>query len=426
MTNLEHFLRRNEFVLLPSLHRWCVWLIGFRVTLAGWIVFFGWFVTAAMGVDNIDRPVYVVVCAWTAPGVIAFALGWLFRPRVEIRAEYPGRGAVRQALAIRCGMHNPRRRPQFSLGLGFFFLPIEFERGAHPPVLDAIGPGETVHSTVTLTPLRRGHYKMPGLLAFSNFPLNLYRTPAGRSEEWPLLVLPSFHPIHHFDVPIGTRYQPGGIALTSNIGESPEYIGNREYVAGDSIRHIDFRAWARLSRPAVREYQEEYYCRIALVLDTFTGKENPPSPEGFPDFEAAVSLTAAAADALSRGEYLIDLFAAGPELHVFRAGRHTAHFENILEILAGVGHTVENPFARLAPALVDELHSISTVVCVFLDWDRTREHLVRAAAEAGCSVKVLIVREGATSEPLESIHAWTPHVRQLTPTAVRAGGIDVL
>jgi hypothetical protein len=76
--------------------------------------------------------------------------------------------------------------------------------------------------------------------------------------------------------------------------------------------------------------------------------------------------------------------------------------------------------------LVDELHSISTVVCVFLDWDRTREHLVRAAAEAGCSVKVLIVREGSTTEPLDTIHVWTPHVRQLTPTAIRAGGIDVL
>ena len=139
---------------------------------------------------------------------------------------------------------------------------------------------------------------MPPVRAFSTFPLNLYRTPAGQSEPWTLLILPNFHPLQGIDVPIGARYQPGGIALTSNLGESPEYIGNREYVSGDSIRHIDFRAWARLSMPAVREYQEEYYCRIALVLDTFTGKEHAPSPDGFPDFEAAVSLTAAVADAL--------------------------------------------------------------------------------------------------------------------------------
>jgi len=176
----------------------------------------------------------------------------------------------------------------------------------------------------------------------------------------------------------------------------------------------------------VREFKEEYYCRVALVLDTFTGKAHPPSPDGFPDFEAAVSMTAAIADALSRTDYLIDLFAAGPELHVFRAGRHTAHFENILEILAGVGHTVDNPFERLAPALLEELRNISSVICVFLDWDESREHLVRAAAEAGSSTKVIIVRDGETSAPLNALHAWAGQVRQVSLAAVTGGRLGEL
>ena len=105
---------------------------------------------------------------------------------------------------------------------------------------------------------------------------------------------------------------------------------------------------------------------------------------------------------------------------------HTAHFDNVLEILAAVGHTVDNPFARLAPALLDELNNISTVLCVFMDWDETREHLVRAAAEAGCSLKVIVVREGEPSRPLDALHAWTRHVRQVTPDAVRRGGVEEL
>jgi len=423
---LEEFLRRDDFVLLPGLHRILVWLITFHVAPAGWLMFFGWFVMTAMAVSSIDRPAYMVVCAWTAPGVVAFLFGWAMRPRVAIRADFPARGAVGQALTVRCALHNERRRPQFSLGAGFFLLPLAIAHNRNPEVAEVIPPGGRAQCGVTITPRRRGHYKMPGVVAYSSFPLGLYRVPAGKSDPWPLLVLPAFHPIHQIDVPIGTRYQPGGIALTSHVGESPEYIGNREYVSGDSIRHIDFRAWARLSKPAVREFQEEYYCRIALVLDTFTGRANPPSPEGFPEFEAAVSLTAAVADALSRGEYLIDLFAAGPELHVFRAGRHTAHLDNVLEILAGVGHTVDNPFERLAPALLDELANISTVVCVLLDWDRSREHAVRAAAEAGCSIKVVVVRNGPATEPLDSAYRWTPHVRQVSPAAVRSGGVDTL
>lgn len=423
---LDQFIRRKDFVLIPSLHRWCVWLIGFRVTALGWLAVLGWGLTAALGVGSIDKPIYVAVCAWTAPGVIAFVVGWLLRPRADVAADFPDRGAVGQVLSIRCRLTNGTRRPLFSVGAGLFIPPLEMTVAGSPEIVDAVPAGECATCHVRIVPRRRGIYAMPALQAFTTFPLNLYRTPAGDSGPWSLLVLPSFHPLHQVDVPVGTRYQPGGIALTSNTGESPEYIGNREYVAGDSIRHVDFRAWARLSKPAVREYQEEYYCRIALVLDTFTGKKEPPSPEGFPDFEAAVSLTAAVADALSRGEYLIDLFAAGPELYVFRAGRHTAHFDNVLEILAGVGHTVDNPFARLAPALLEELANISTVVCVFLDWDEGREYLVRAAVEAGCSLKVVVVREGATTRPIDALHAWTAHVRQVTPAEVTGGGVDEL
>lgn len=423
---LDQFIRRKDFVLLPNVHRFFMWLAAFRVTPMGWLVFLGWALATAMGVSSIDRPVYVVVCVWTAPGVIAFLLGWILWPRLTVRADLPDRAAVGQPLSIRCTLHNNRRRPIFSAGAGLFLLPLEFDHQGKPDTVDTIGPGASETCQVTIIPRRRGVYRMPPIKAFSTFPLNLYRTPAGESAAWSLLVLPHFHPIHQIDVPIGMRYQPGGIALTSHIGESPEYIGNRDYVPGDPIRHIDFRAWARLARPAVREYQEEYYCRIALVLDTFTGKKNPPTPAGFPDFEAAVSLTAAIADALSRGEYLIDLFAAGPELHIFRAGRHTAHFDNVLEILAGVGHTVDNPFERLAPALVEELSNISTVVCVFLDWDESREHLLRAATEAGCSIKCIVVRDGDTTRPLDALHGWTNHVRQVSLAAVTGGGLDSL
>src|SRR5690606_31114912 len=97
----------------------------------------------------------------------------------------------------------------------------------------------------------------------------------------PIIILPSFEPLAGLTLPVGTRYQPGGIALTSHVGESPEYIGNREYVPGEPIRRLDFRAWARTGRPVVREYQEEYYCRVALILDTWIAPGRKAGPAGF-------------------------------------------------------------------------------------------------------------------------------------------------
>ncbi len=72
-----------------------------------------------------------------------------------------------------------------------------------------------------------------------------------------------------------------------------------------------------------------------------------------------MSLAASVTGALSHGEYIIDIFAAGPELYVFRAGRHTAHFDNVLQILACVDACRNNPFDTISPAVSEELGNIS-------------------------------------------------------------------
>jgi uncharacterized protein (DUF58 family) len=257
----------------------------------------------------------------------------------------------------------------------------------------------------------------------------------------PLLVLPGFHPLTDLSVPVSTRHQPGGVALTSNVGESPEYIGNREYVPGEPVRRIDFRAWGRLGKPVVREFQEEYYCRVAVVLDTHVTPQKTwagmatkwgdawympgeDGPETFAELEAAVSLTAAIADSLSRGEYLIDLFAAGPELYVFQAGRHVAHLENLLEILACVAPCRENHFAAITPRIAEELGQISTVICVLLDWDESRRQLARAVVEAGCELKRILVRDRPPTLPVHD--AELGECPQFTPEQVTAGVIERL
>jgi uncharacterized protein (DUF58 family) len=327
---------------------------------------------------------------------------------------------------------NRSRFAAHDLSLGAFGLPPSLRLGENAPPVPRLAPGASAKAHLTIKPLRRGMYMLNALTLYSTFPFRLFRTPArARRKCSPvlcrdgLLVYPRFTPLAGIDGPISARYQPGGIALSSHVGESPEYIGNREYRPGDSTRHLDHRSWARLAMPVVREFQEEYYCRVALVLDTFVPEGRTMGPEGFPDLEAAVSISAAIADVLARGEYIIDIFAAGPELYVFRAGRHTALFDNVLEILACVDACRSNPFAKVTPALRDELGSTSSLIGVFLDWDLHRAALARAAAEAGCSVKVIVVRDGPTSLPCSSAEPGTD-IRQYSPAAIRQGGIETL
>ncbi len=187
--------------------------------------------------------------------------------------------------------------------------------------------------------------------------------------------------------------------MSSGLGHSPEYVGNREYTSGEPVRRLDFKAWARTGKPVVREYQEEYYCRIALVLDTYVPYKLAKG-EAHPPFEAAVSLTAAISDALDLDEYLIDLFAAGPEFHVFRTVGGSNRLDAVLDILAAIDVSPDNPFREIAPRMADELEQISTAVCVFLDWDAVREEFCQRVLEAGCLLKVVVVRDGPTTLPI--------------------------
>ena len=73
--------------------------------------------------------------------------------------------------------------------------------------------------------------------------------------------------------------------------------------------------------------------------------------------------------------------------------------------------------------MADELTNISTVIGVFLDWDASRRQLARTAVEMGCSVKLLIVRNGETTEPIDFDEG---SVVQLSIAQIRQGGIETL
>jgi len=358
--------------------------------------------------------------------ILAILIGWFLYPRVRVAASWPEKIIAGKPVSIPMRFTNRSRFPTYDLAATFVQFVPSLRQTHTEECIPHLAGNESASYDFHFEALRRGLYQFTEAQPFSTFPFNLFRHGSRRGKKRTLLVLPDFHPLQHLDVEAEIRYQPGGIALASLVGESPEYVGNRPFQAGDSPRKIDTRAWARLAIPIVKEYHEEYYCHVAVVLDTFVGRRRKPGPSGFPEFEAAVSLTAAIADNLSRNERIIDFFAAGPDLYVFRSGRHTAHFENLLDILAAVEHCPKNPFEVVTPALHEQLNQTSSVVFILLDWDPHREDLVRQAAEAGCHTKIFVIRQTPTSHSFEDAQIWAGPVTVLQPAVIQQGNIDHL
>ena len=58
-----------------------------------------------------------------------------------------------------------------------------------------------------------------------------------------------------------------GIHRSPYFGQSVEFVQHREYVAGDDLRHVDWKIWGRQDRLYVKQYEEDTNLRANLWLD---------------------------------------------------------------------------------------------------------------------------------------------------------------
>ncbi len=275
---------------------------------------------------------------------------------------------------------------------------------------------EASRASLELLPLRRGRYLLRGATARRIDPIGLASVRGVSLPDQTLLVYPRYWSMDDFTVPAGRRYQPGGIPLSSSTGDAIEFVGTREYRAGDPLRNIHWRSWARRGEPVVKEYQEEYFCRIALILDTFVPAR--PRPEQVLGFEAAISVLASIADFYSRSEHIVDILAAGPEIYEVSAGRSLAYLENVLDVLACLEPCHEFPFDKISPALFERLQTITSVVVVLQDWDQPREDFLRRVKALGTAVRALVVRQAAPTKD------WRAVAEELALTAMSPADVE--
>jgi uncharacterized protein (DUF58 family) len=228
------------------------------------------------------------------------------------------------------------------------------------------------------------------------------------------LILPQLYPVPPISLPGLRRYQSGGVALTSSVGDSEEFRALREYRPGDSPRKIHWKSWAKVGKPIVKEEQDEYFVRHALILDTFTNQSDG-DPLERDLFEAAVSVAASFACEVQTQESLLDLMFVGLETYCFTAGRGLGQTSRMLEILASVVPSQAQSFEALIPMVMNRLSLLSGCICVFLTWDAARKALIQCLEQRQIPTLVLLVAPDLTEPEIPT------NVRILRVGQIQAG-----
>jgi uncharacterized protein (DUF58 family) len=411
-----------------------------RLTKAGVLALTSMILAGAVGAD-VDQSVafeaFALLCC-----LLGVALLWIpaFRGQFAVIRSLPRLATVNQPFSYRVEVRNNSQRaygklelledladarptlPEFAQlirptqTMRTFRLArggathLDFRQAKVKPVeLPPLGPGGTVDARVEVAPLRRGPLRFLGVTLARQDPFGLVRSFNRLPLPQSVLVLPKRYPVPPLAFPGARHYQPGGVALASSIGDAEEFVSLRDYRPGDAFRRIHWRSWARVGRPIVKEYQEEFFVRYGLVLDTFVG----PGPSEA--FEEAVSVAASFACTLDSQESLLDLLFVGTRAFCFTTGRALGQSSQVLEVLASAGPSAGQPFEVLRHLVLRHAGGLSGCICVFVSWDEPRRELVERLKGFGMPVLTLLVAAETHARDAEKVSGESVQLRRLRP-----------
>ncbi|MDQ6650585.1 MAG: DUF58 domain-containing protein [Actinomycetota bacterium] len=273
--------------------------------------------------------------------------------------------------------------------------------GAGPRVhtLD-VPPGEQRRLQTVLVPTRRGDRRAVRVSVRSLGPLGLAGRQGGRVVPGVVRVLPAFGSRRFLPERLARLRRLDGAVAARVRGQGSEFDSLRDYVPGDDVRAIDWRATARRDAVVVRTWRPERDRRVVLVLDT--GRTSAARVGDVPrldsSLDAALLLGALAARAGDR----IDLLAVD---RVRRASVEGASYGEVLPRLV-------QAITPLEPALVESDASI--MVAEVLRRARQRCLVVVFTALDGAEAGLLPVLGSLTSRHLVLLAAvGDPRVSEL-------------
>ena len=417
-----------------------------RLTAAGWVALGAAALAGVAGVDTHQTLAYQAFTFLAALLALALAASALLPARIAAERELPRYVTVRKRCTYSVTIANqggrslvgatvletyPQARPTyadwravrepgeqrrnwFDRNAGYFRWRWLIERRLPERVdaepLPALPAGASTTLKLTLTPRRRGRIELAGIAVSRVEPLGLVRKLTRVPQPASVIALPRRYRIPHIALPGRRKFQQGGVSLATSVGDSEEFVGLRDYRPGDALQKIHWKSFARTGKPIVKEYQDEFYERHALILDTSRAAGEDEA------FEEAVAVAASFVYTIETLECLLDLMFVGGEAHCYTAGRGQMQIDRMLEILAGVAPSAPQAFDSLERAAHARAASLSSCIVVLVDWDQRRRRFVESLMGRGLDVRALLVCARET-EPADA-PAW---LLRLHPGEIETG-----
>lgn len=285
-------------------------------------------------------------------------------------------------------------------------------RGARlrPQALPPLPPGAKLKIMVPLKTIRRGKLVFSHYLLKRPDPFGLFYAQSNHINHGEVISLPPRYTLAPFQWSSERHFHHGGLALAATVGDSEEFIGLREYRPGDPLRHVHWRSFAKHGAPVIKEFQDEFFDRHALIFDHFRGSGSQT------DFETAVAITASLIQSERPQDSILDLILIDKAVWRLSAGRGLSNARRILLELAEINASSTDDFSLIAEYLDEYIEQLASVILVTVNWDDDRAHFAANLRRRGLDCVVL---QACDHPPLET----DALVSDIAPSIVRSNFI---
>jgi uncharacterized protein (DUF58 family) len=213
-------------------------------------------------------PPYAVLGAWLGLCVALVVVDVVFSasPRsVTVTRRVPARARLGEAVPVSVAVHNHGSRELHAL-LRDAWQPTA-GAGTARQTLD-IPSGERRRVDIPLLPRRRGELVSEFVVIRSRGPLGLAGRQAVHRVRGAIRVLPAFSSRKHLPSRLARLRELDGNTSIQVRGQGTEFDSLREYVRGDDVRSIDWRATARAGTTMLRTWRPERDRHVVIIIDT--------------------------------------------------------------------------------------------------------------------------------------------------------------
>ncbi len=197
----------------------------------------------------------------------------------------------------------------------------------------SLAAGENKTIRYNLRPVKRGEYSFGAVNVFVSSPIGFICRRFRFSADKLVPVYPSFIQMRKYELlAISNRLEDVGIKKIRRIGQNMEFELIKEYVSGDDIRTINWKATARKNQLMVNHYQDEKSQQVYSLVDK--GRVMQMPFEGMSLLDYAINATLVISNIAIRKSDKAGLITFQDKIGTMvPAGRNSNQMGKILEVL---------------------------------------------------------------------------------------------